>query len=245
MVAVAALTYFGVRGLTEADQRAARAHAGDVLRFERWLGVDIENRLQEAVIGHHTIVTAMNWVYIWGHWPAIAATLSWLYRSDRSGYRLLRDAMFVSGAIGLVVFATFPVAPPRLAGLWLVDTVTAHSSSYRVLQPPSLVNKYAAVPSLHVGWNLLVGIFLWRHSIGRRRVLAVASPALMFAAVILTANHFVVDGVAGMTVAVIGLALATRLPPLRGRVGCKRPPPAEQNPPEKISRIPGWVPETR
>ncbi|MEZ5412326.1 MAG: phosphatase PAP2 family protein [Acidimicrobiales bacterium] len=209
LVALAALTYFGVRGLTEANQVAAVAHAHDVLRFEHGLGLDVEHRLQAAVIGHHAIVTAMNWVYIWGHWPAIIATLVWLYRSDRDGYRLLRNAMFVSGAIGLVVFAAFPVAPPRLADLGLIDTVTAHSSSYRVLQPPSLVNRYAAVPSLHVGWNLLVGVFLWRHAGGRLRAVAVASPALMFAAVVLTANHFVVDGLAGMTVAAVGLVSAT------------------------------------
>ena len=89
----------------------------------------------------------------------VAVTLLVLYLHRRPIYLRLRNAMFISGAAGLVVFATYPVAPPRLLdGGPFVDTVTTWSNSYRVLQPPSLVNKYAAVPSLHVGWNLLVGI---------------------------------------------------------------------------------------
>jgi hypothetical protein len=154
-------------------------------------------------------VTAVNWIYIWGHWPAIAGVLVWLHRTRRDAYRLMRNAIFVSGAIGLVIFAAYPVAPPRLSGLGFVDTVTEHSNSYRVLQPPALANKYAAVPSLHVGWNLLVGVFLWRH--GRRhlvRALGLASPVMMFAAVVLTANHYVIDGLLGLAVAASGLAIA-------------------------------------
>ena len=76
--------------------------------------------------------------------------------------------------------STFAVAPPRLLETGFVDTVTEQSNAYRILQPPSLVNKYAAVPSLHVGWNVLIGIALYRA--GRSRIVrafAVASPLLM------------------------------------------------------------------
>jgi hypothetical protein len=222
LVVVAALTYFAVRGLTEAGHDTAVAHAHHLLTFERHLGLDGEAWLQRWTVGHDGIVTAMNWIYIWGHWPVIVTSLVWLHRSRRDAYRLMRNAMFVSGAIGLIVFATFPVAPPRLTGFGFVDTVTEHSNSYRVLQPPALVNKYAAVPSLHVGWNFLVDVFVWRHA--RRhwlRVVAVASPALMFTAVVLTANHFIVDGIAGIAIATIGLVVTTRLDPrvARARTG--------------------------
>jgi hypothetical protein len=211
LVLVAAFSYFAVRGITEADVGVAVDHAQSVLTVERHLGLDIESALQAHLVGHHWMVTAVNWIYIWGHWPAIAAVMVWLHRRHHDGYLTMRNALFVSGAIGLVIFVLFPVAPPRLAGFGLVDTVTEHSSSYRVLQPPSLVNKYAAVPSLHVGWNFLVGVLLWRHAgRGPLRLLAVASPVLMFAAVVLTANHFVVDGVIGIAVAATGLAVADR-----------------------------------
>ncbi len=64
----------------------------------------------------------------------------------------------ISGAVGMVIFATCPVAPPRMVDAGLVDTVTEHSSAYRLLEPPALVNQYAAMPSLPAGWDLLVGI---------------------------------------------------------------------------------------
>jgi hypothetical protein len=212
LVASAALLYFGVRGLTQGSRAAAVAHGLGVLRFERMLGIDVEATAQSWLLENRAFVTLANWVYIWGHWPVIVLTLLWLHRRHRGHYLLLRNAMFASGAIGLVIFATDPVAPPRLLAAGLVDTVTELSNSYRVLQPPALVNKYAAVPSLHVGWNLLVGIVVFRATANRFvRFVAVLSPVAMFAAVVLTANHYLVDGLVGMAVALVGLAVSARL----------------------------------
>ncbi len=229
LIGVAALAYFGVRGLTEGSESTAIANAGRVLNLEAALGFDVEASLQGFILDHRGIVTAANWVYIWGHWPVIGMTLIWLYRQHRDSYTLLRNAMFISGAIGLAIFISFPVAPPRLMPTGFVDTVTDLSNSYRVLQPPSLINKYAAVPSLHVGWNLLVGILIFRTSRSRAaRLFALAGPAFMTSAVILTANHYIVDAVAGSVVALIGLAGAVALQrapapcgrlPLPGMVG--------------------------
>ena len=84
-----------------------------------------------------------------------------LYRKRHDRYLLLRNTIFVSGAIGFLFFALLPVAPPRLADSSLMDTVTLHSDAYRALQPPGLTNQYAAFPSLHFGWNLVVGIAVW------------------------------------------------------------------------------------
>lgn len=210
LIVVAALVYFAVRSLTEGSVSAAVTHGREVLRAERAFGIDVEAGLQTFVTDHHWLTTLVNWIYIWGHWPVIALTFVWLFRTNRSEFYLLRNAMFVSGAIGIVIFACFPVAPPRLLpGSPYVDTVTTLSRSYRVLQPPALVNKYAAMPSLHAGWNLLVGISLHRTSRSRRvRALGVASPALMTFAVVATANHYVLDPVVGGAVALVGFALA-------------------------------------
>jgi hypothetical protein len=104
------------------------------------------------------------------------------------------------------------VAPPRLAGIRLVDKVTKQSHAYRVLQPPAFVNQYAAIPSLHVGWDLLVGIFVFKYS--RRRVtraLGALTPVAMTTAVVLTANHFVIDAMLGALVALVGLGAAVAL----------------------------------
>ncbi|HSL63230.1 MAG TPA: phosphatase PAP2 family protein, partial [Gaiellaceae bacterium] len=158
-----------------------------------------------------------------------------LFVSRRASYLLLRRAMMVSGAIGFAFFALLPVAPPRLLPVGLVDTVADRSESYRALQPPSLTNQYAAMPSLHFGWNLLVGIVLFlTFTTLAVRVFAVLMPAAMGFAVIATANHYVLDVVVGAALVLIGLAVASRLaaatleeddrPPIRDRPpGSERP----------------------
>ena len=93
-----------------------------------------------------------------------------LFRHRRSHYYRLRNVCLLTGLIGLAVFALFPVAPPRLTDLPVIDTVTRDAEGYRQLLPPSLVNEYAAMASFHEGWNLLVGIVAygaWRQRLVR------------------------------------------------------------------------------
>jgi hypothetical protein len=212
LVVGAWLGYFGVRALSEGRAAPAFAHARSIVRLERSLGIYWEPALQDFTLDHHLLVTLANWVYIWGHWPVIAGVALWLYRHDRDGYRLLRNAMFISGGIGVFIFAVYPVAPPRLSELGFVDSVTTWSHAYRALQPPSLTNPYAAMPSLHLGWNLLVGVLL----VGRApspiaRIFGALLPMAMVLAVIATANHYIVDVAAGAALALIGLQAARRL----------------------------------
>lgn len=208
LVGGAVVAYFAVRGLTEGSVDIAHRNAAWVLDLERSVGAALEDELQTAVSRSDAIITLGNWVYIWLHWPLIVGTLLWLACAHRDDYFELRNAIFISGAIGLVIFATFPVAPPRLFGIDYVDTVTLRSHSYRVLQPPAFVNAYAAVPSLHFGWNLLVGMTWYR--VGRRpgwKVAGVVMPVAMAWAVVVTANHWVADVVAGGIVALTGLGI--------------------------------------
>jgi len=210
LIALAALVYFGVRGFTEDRIGRAFANAGWLWRAERNLGISWEHDVQDLVLEHHWLMTATNWVYVYGHWPVIAACGIALYTWRRERYVLLRNAMFISGLIGFGFFAAFPVAPPRLADSGIVDTVTEYSESYRALQPPALTNKYAAFPSLHAGWNLLVGIVLFQTTTHLAvRAFALAMPLAMAFAVVATANHFVLDVVAGTAVVLVGLAVAS------------------------------------
>jgi len=212
LIVLAALVYFGVRGFTQDRVDRAFANADWLQRAEREIGIAWERAFQELVIEHGWLMTATNWVYVYGHWPVIVACGVALYVWRRDRYRLLRNAMFISGLIGFIFFAGFPVAPPRFADPSIVDTVTQYSEGYRALQPPALTNKYAAFPSLHAGWNLLVGIVLFqttRHL--AVRAFAVAMPVAMAFAVVATANHFVLDVVGGTVVVLIGLFAAHRL----------------------------------
>jgi membrane-associated phospholipid phosphatase len=212
LIAAGFVGYFGVRAVTQGSAAAAAAHANTLTSFERWLGVYWEPRLQEAITDNRTVVTFMNWVYVWGHWPVIVAVAVWLYLRVPDEYRLIRNAFFISGGIGMVFFVFLPMAPPRLVDAGLTDTVARYSHAYRALQPPALVNRYAAFPSLHFGWDLLIGIALVRNaSRWWLRGFGLVMPALMAVAVVLTANHWIVDVPAGGAIALLGLAAAILL----------------------------------
>ena len=208
---VLALTamYFGVRGVTESGVDEAVANAERVMHLERTIGILWEPSLQAAIIGSDSAIAVLNWIYIWGHWPVIAAIAAWLIIRHPGEYPVYRNAFAISGAIGIAIFMTFPVAPPRLTDLAVVDTITEYSKSYRVLQPPAFVNQYAAVPSLHFGWDLLLGLALIRVStVWIIRLFGCLMPVAMLAAIVLTANHYIIDAVVGGAVALTGLAVA-------------------------------------
>jgi membrane-associated phospholipid phosphatase len=221
-VVVGVVLYFGTRGLTAGRPTTAVEHAHDLVGLESSLGLDIEKPAQ-AMLGHRDwLYDVVNWIYIWGHWPVIAVVLLWTALRHRTVFLRLRNGMLVSGALGLVVFATYPVAPPRLADLGLVDTVAERSLAYRVLQPPAFVNQYAAMPSLHVGWDLLVGLAVLSATAATvPRLLGVLMPVFMAVAVVLTGNHYVLDVVAGVALAMTGHVVALRLEHRRER---SRPP---------------------
>jgi membrane-associated phospholipid phosphatase len=209
LVTLGVFVYFRVRGLTEGAVDVAVAHAQDLVGVEQRLGLAIEPAVQAPVEASESTETLANWIYIWGHWPVIIATMIWLVWRRRDIFLRLRNGMLVSGGIGLVIFATYPVAPPRLADQGLVDTVTRSSDSYRVLQPPEFVNQYAAMPSLHSGWDLLIGIAIFTAATTTwLRVVGAMLPIAMMFAVVATANHFVLDVVAGVLLALVGHAVA-------------------------------------
>lgn len=198
VLAGAVLAYFGVRGVTEGKRELALRNADYLMRVERFLHLDWEESVQQFIVGSSTATAVLNWIYIYGHWPVIVATLLWLALRHPAVFLRARNAMLASGAVGLVVFVTVPVAPPRLAGLDVQDTITLYSNSYRILQPTGFTNQYAALPSLHAGWNLVMALAI-AAAAGHRvlRLLAVVMTVSMDVAVVLTANHYVIDVIAG------------------------------------------------
>ncbi len=202
------LLYFGVRGLMSQSDGPAVDNAEALVSFEKTFRFYWEPAWQGLIIDHQYLVTLANWAYIYLHWPVIAAVAVWLFLRHPTEYVVYRNAFLVSGAIGLLLFVLFPVAPPRLVELGLTDTITAQSKAYRVLQPPAFTNQYAAFPSLHFGWNLLIGLAVYQNS--RWRIvqgIGLALPAIMLFAIVSTANHFLIDALAGGTLCLAALAL--------------------------------------
>jgi membrane-associated phospholipid phosphatase len=122
-------------------------------------------------------------------------------------YSLIRNAFLASGALALIVFLLFPVAPPRLIGAGFVDTLQDTLALTYDKSPG--VNEFAAVPSMHVGWNLLLalGLFLSiRNPIGRG--LALLLPPVMILSTVITGNHYLIDAPLGIMTALSGLLIA-------------------------------------
>ena len=157
-ITAAALLYTLVRGLTDERVPVAFANADAVISFERDLGIFVEPGLQAAVLEAEFVVDVVNAVYI-GYWPIVVGALVWVLLRHPGHYPLYRNAVLTSAAVSLVIFALYPLAPPRfLPEHGFVDTIAANSPGYRDFNASALVNEYAAMPSLHLGWVLLVSI---------------------------------------------------------------------------------------
>jgi hypothetical protein len=195
----AGFLYFTVRGIVDAREAVAYENAATIVQLQNRLGIFYEPTLQAWILSSDILVQLLNWIYIWGHWPVVITTLVWLVVRRPKTYSIYRNAFLISGVVGMLIFALYPVAPPRLMpDVDVVDTVTEQSRSYRVLQPPALTNPYAAMPSLHFGWNLLMGIALVHEARLRPiRLFGYVIPVMMFLGIVLTANHYVLDGVVG------------------------------------------------
>jgi hypothetical protein len=215
LVALAFLLYFIVRGQVVDHPDLALAHARDVATLERDLGIFNEAAWQGAVLDSTLLVRFWNFVYFWLDFPLIAALGVLMYLTRRQEYTFTRDAILFSGAIALVVYNLYPVAPPRLLeGAGVIDTLQAYDNlSYQAQSTQFFVNPYAAVPSLHVGWSFLIaaGVLMAYGRLWWVWPLALLHPLLQSASTIFTGNHFFLDGAAGIAVAVAGASFAVAM----------------------------------
>src|SRR5690349_960564 len=100
VIAAAIVLYFGVRGLIETRVDAAYRNAERVINLEQSAGFFVEPRLQGVILQHGWMAEILGYIYIYGHWPVLLATLLWLLIQHRDGYRIFRNAMLLSGAAG-------------------------------------------------------------------------------------------------------------------------------------------------
>jgi len=208
--------YLAVRGTSISDGETATAHASDLVGIEQALALFHEATLQRALSFASSFFATY---YMLGFGPLIATVLVWLALRDRPRYRELRTLLFLSLAFAVVLYVAYPTAPPRLVpGLGVTDTVglSGHDTGSFV---GIRFNPYAAMPSMHVGWSLLVGIVGFRAA--RRRALRAffaVHPLLMAVTVTVTGNHYFVDSAAGAAIGLLTLWLLTsarRVRPVR------------------------------
>ncbi|OLZ70394.1 hypothetical protein AV521_14780 [Streptomyces sp. IMTB 2501] len=209
-------------------RQLATGHTGNAFRnahrvwdLERALRLPRENAVQSALLHGDTLVQLANTYYATVHFPATLAFLVWLYLRRPAHYVWARRVLAVVTTAALVLPFTFPLAPPRmLTGTGLVDTARTYGPS--VYGPPSsdhLSNQFAAMPSLHFGWALMVAIGLIVATRSRWRRLWLLHPLITLLVIVGTANHYWLDAI--VATAMLGIALAAIRPPHRtaGTVG--------------------------
>ena len=206
----AAAVYFAARKLVEGGSEAAAHNATRLMRFEQAIGIDVERSLQGFVLDHPVLVDWANHTYVWLHWPFLIFTFAVLFARDRRAYRHLRDTVMVSGAVGLIIFAVFPVSPPRfLPGF--VGTVSQAERQHFLQYPGSWSNRFASLPSFHAGWTLVAAILLattFRTTIFK--IIALLPGPLVVLAVIVTGNHYVIDVIVGSLLSLAALTVVSR-----------------------------------
>jgi PAP2 superfamily len=203
--------YWLIRGAFPERTADAFSRANHIIQLEQRLGFFWESGWQEHIIGSRLMVDIANGIYLYGHLPTLVLCGILLYAFCRDKYKIYRNALLISACLGLFLYGFFPVAPPRLLPGFF-DTIAMFNNKSNTMQPGIIVNHYAAVPSLHFGWALLVGIALIDASKSIWvKAFAVFFPTIMFFAIVVTGNHFIFDAIAGGIVVLIAIALAFAL----------------------------------
>jgi hypothetical protein len=200
------LVYTAARWLFVGDLDDAREHARWIFDLERTAGVAVEGSVQRTFDWPVASWLLSN-LYLAAQLAVVPGVLVWLYHRSPGIYRELRNTVIATWLIAVPVFALFPVAPPRLAHIGLVDTVSRQAAVELTGRSTIFYNPLAAVPSLHVGFAVAVGIAL-ALALQRRwaKALALLWGLLVALAVVATGNHYVFDIGAGLVVTALGFA---------------------------------------
>ena len=220
--------YSLARTFGDGDVAEATRHAQSLLGLEQALHIDVEMWANRALHDVPLLAVLASYWYAALHYLVTPALLVTVYRRAPEQYRRVRNTLVTGSAIGLVGFTLLPMAPPRMLPGY-VDTLASTSGSGwwggDASAPKglgSLTNELAAMPSLHVGWAFWcawVVYLLTRDQRLRRAGLAYAAGTALV--VVVTANHYVLDGVAGVAVMAVGWAVATL--PARRRAAVPAP----------------------
>jgi hypothetical protein len=218
------LVYSAARFVTIGDLSVAQANADWIMDLQHHLGVGVEASVQQALTGTW-VLWLLNHLYLAAQLVVLPGSLIFLYRRRHPMYERLRNTILATWVLSIPIYAAFPVAPPRLADSGLVDTITTQTGvALDSSLTTSFYNELAAVPSLHVGFAVVVGMAL--AAAVRTRVIKAVwllwGPAIGLA-VVATGNHYVFDIAAGVVAAGLGYLLGAAVARMAPRSPAPRP----------------------
>jgi len=212
-----ALAYQVARGFSDRHPGRAFSNGLWVLHFE----TGVTNRLyeltfQQFVDQRHWLAQLVSWTYWNSEFTVVGLTLLWVYIRHHDHFIRFRNSILLANLLGLFGYVFMPMAPPRLLGVGFVDS---HTDGLVQLA----ANPYAAMPSLHACDSLIVGVVLastvkhwWA------KAFWMVWPAWVWFAVMATGNHFWLDCLAGMLLALFSMTIVYKWETIRSIINGDR-----------------------
>jgi hypothetical protein len=193
-----------VRGIVDGQVESAFGHARSIVNAERSLHLFFEPRVQTWTVSKGWLIHIADFTYVNAHFVITTAFLVWLYFWRNEAFYFVRNMFMIAMGMALVLYVLYPTAPPRFLPEWgFTDTVTDFFGQGASHSASVLYNPYAAMPSMHVAFALIIGVTGMRLAKWRpARVFWMLYPLYISFVVIVTANHFWLDAAVGAVVAV-------------------------------------------
>ena len=192
-----------VRGFIGGRSDLAFANAERIVDLEKSLGSFFEPGFQKALIGHDWLIDFANWMYVNSHFTISVVFLAWLYLFRNDNFYFVRNMFMVAMGIALIGYVVYPTAPPRFMPEWgFQDTVTEWVGLQAANNANALYNPFAAVPSMHVAFALMISVpalYVIRNRL--IRAFFMVYPLLVATTVVVTGNHWWFDAFLGALVA--------------------------------------------
>lgn len=204
-----------VRGLADDPGVTATAfdNARQLISLEQSLGLFVEPAVQAWSTGTDFLEDVASWLYINAQTSVTVGSLAFLYLFHNPSFYFVRNMFMVAMGIALIGYTVYPTAPPRFFPEWgFEDSVSNFVGVTPESSVNALFNPYAAVPSMHVAFALMIGVPLSRLVANRiGRIFWTFYPALVLFVIVATGNHFIADAVFGALTAGVSAYAASWL----------------------------------
>jgi hypothetical protein len=200
-----------VRGFVDGSAPEAFAHARAIVDLERATGTFFEPALQNWTEQHEWLMTWANWMYVNSHFTLTVSFLIWLYIARNHAFYYVRNVFMIAMGLALIGYMLLPTAPPRFMPEWgFTDSVESFVGADAAQGASVLYNPFAAVPSMHVAFALMISIPAIK-LVSNRVVQAfwAVYPLAVTFVVVATANHFWIDAALGALVAAVSAYAAS------------------------------------
>lgn len=194
--------YAIARGITAGDLATATQNSRAIIDLQQSLGFPSEAALQATLLDNPWLLKAANLYYLGVHFPVTVGFLAWAWCTNRSKFTRIRNALILTTSAGLVIHVIYPLKPPRMMD-GFIDTAALLGPDPYELGISGGANQLAAMPSLHIGWALLIALGVIWIGTSTTKWLALAHPILTLAVVVLTANHYWVDAIAAAAIVAV------------------------------------------